>query len=649
MNVDELIRTAIRHQQAGQSAEAEKIYAGILKQQPEQADALGMLATLALQRGDIDGAIDLLRRATISRPDFADAHKNLGALLAKKGTLDEALAAYRKALELRPGDAKSHFEMGNILTKLNQFDEAAAAHRRAEMLKPDYLERLKQIGKTLWEKGQKEKAIAAYLSEIGYKSATPRAQTETDRAMRNPGSPPESTPLDGIMVHAQMAMALAEMERFDEAAAAYVFAAAFAPEDAATHEAMGKIHLHKRDTEEAVKSFRQALAVEPKRVSTLNYLGVAFKTLGRFEEAAACFDQMVEIRPDLAVAYSSLASLGKIDADQPDLQRLLDMLAQPRLTTANRIAVEFALGKALDKASRFDEAFGHFATGNSIDKQQHASQGEIYNSRLVEIEVDAIIEVFTPEFFRERTGWGDPSEVPVFIVGMPRSGTTLVQQIAASHPQVHGAGELRHIFDIANSFGETDLKTDALRLDPEKIKAAAGTHLERLKGMDPKALRIIDKMPDNLHRLGLIKLLFPSARVILCRRDPRDTCLSCFFQWFGEGNLFAFDLASCGHQHLARDRIADHWRQGRPLRMLEMQYEELVADLEGQSRRLIEFLGLPWDPACLEFHRTQTSIQTASFWQVRQPLYQSSVGRWKHYEKHLGPLIKALNRGSAVK
>lgn len=167
--------------------------------------------------------------------------------------------------------------------------------------------------------------------------------------------------------------------------------------------------------------------------------------------------------------------------------------------------------------------------------------------------------------------------------------------------------------------------------------------------MDPKALRIIDKMPDNLHRLGLIKLLFPSARVILCRRDPRDTCLSCFFQWFGEGNLFAFDLASCGHQHLARDRIADHWRQGRPLRMLEMQYEELVADLEGQSRRLIEFLGLPWDPACLEFHRTQTSIQTASFWQVRQPLYQSSVGRWKHYEKHLGPLIKALNRGSAVK
>jgi tetratricopeptide (TPR) repeat protein len=615
MNVHELIQAGIRHQQAGQAAEAEKIYAGILKEEPEQADALCMLAVLALQRGEIDGAIDLLRRATISRPDFRDAYKNLGALLLKKGRLDEA----------------------------------AAANRRAEMLKPEYLERLNKLSKMVWEKGRKETAIAAYLSEIGYKSLTPREQSESDRAIRNPGSATEQAQVDGISVHAQMCMILAEMERFDEAAAAYAFAAAFAPEAAVTHEAMGKILLQKRDWEAAAESFRRALAVDPKRVSSLNYLGVALKTLGKFEEAAACFDRMAKLRPDLALAYSNLASLGKIDADRPDTQQLLELLAQPRLSIANRIALEFALGKAFDKAGRFDEAFSHFATGNSIDKQQHASEGQIYNPNVVDKEVDAIIEVFTPEFFRERTGWGEPSEIPVFIVGMPRSGTTLVQQIAASHPQVHGAGELRHIFDIANSFGETDLKSDALRLDPEKIKIAAQKHLRELQAMDPKAVRIIDKMPDNLHRLGLISLLFPSARVILCRRDARDTCLSCHFQWFGEGNYFAYDLAHCGHQHLARDRIAEHWRHALPLRMLEVQYEELVADLEGQSRRLIEFLGLPWDPACLEFHRTPASIETSSFWQVRQPLYHSSVGRWKHYEKHLGPLLKALDRGSAGK
>jgi tetratricopeptide (TPR) repeat protein len=612
MSVDELMQTAIRHQQAGQTAEAEKIYAGILEEEPEQADALCMLAVLALLRGDLDGAIDLLRRATISRPDFADAHKNLGALLLKKGLVDEA----------------------------------TIANRRAEMLAPDYLDRVKNIGNMVWEKGRKEEAISAYLSEIGYKPRPSRPQSQANRAIRNPGSAPEQTPLDGITLHALMATLLAEMGRFDEAAAAYAFAATFAPQAAATHEAMGKILFHKCDSEGAAENFRRALAVDPKLISSWHYLGVALKTLGKFEEAAACFDRMVEIRPDLAVAYSSLASIDKIDADQADTQRLLDLLAQPRLSIENRIAVEFTLGKALDKAGRFDEAFSHYATANSINKQKHASEGQIYDPKLVDREVDAIIDAFTPEFFRTRIGWGEPSEVPVFIVGMPRSGTTLVQQIAASHPQVHGAGELRSIVGLANSFGQTDLKSPALRYDPEKIRIAAREHLQRLQAMDPKALRIIDKLPDNLYRLGLIKLLFPSARVIFCRRDPRDTCLSCYFQWFAESNFFSSDLANCGHQHLAMDRLATHWRHALPLPILGIRYEDLVADLEGQSRRLIEFLGLPWDPACLEFHRTPSTVLTSSSWQVRQPLYQSSVGRWKHYEKHLDPLLKVLNRGA---
>jgi tetratricopeptide (TPR) repeat protein len=520
------------------------------------------------------------------------------------------------------------------------------------MVRPEYLDRLKKISKLVWEKGRKEEAISDYLREIGYKKNTPYSPSGPAKAFaaaklsgaQLPSRTTAQAEIYCIDVHTTMATVLAEMERFDEAAAAHAVAAFVAPDAALTHEAMGKILLNSRDSEGAVNCFRKALEIDPGLLSALNNLGVALRSMGRFEEAAACFDQMIQLRPDLAMGYSNLASMGKLDADQAEAQRLLALLDQPDVSITDRIAIGFALGDAFDSAGRFDEAFTQYAMANSSAKRQRAGNGDVYDRKMIDEQARLIVETFTAEFFRQRSAWGDPSEVPVFIVGMPRSGTTLVQQIAASHPQICGAGELRDIFDIASSFRITNLKSDAMKYTPAKINAAARNHLQRLQSLDPKALRVIDKMPDNVYRLGLIQLLFPKARVILCRRDPRDTCLSCYFQWFSIGNIFAFDLADCGHQHLATDRIAAHWRDALPLPMLEMQYEELVADLEGQSRRMIKFLGLPWNPACLEFHRTPTTVQTASAWQVRQPLYQKSVGRWRNYEKHLGPLLNELNR-----
>ena len=226
---------------------------------------------------------------------------------------------------------------------------------------------------------------------------------------------------------------------------------------------------------------------------------------------------------------------------------------------------------------------------------------------------------------------------------MPRSGTTLVQQIAAGHPLVHGAGELQAVSQIATELGGADLDAAVARWNPDSIKQAANRHLDRLQSLNSNASRIIDKTPGNLHLLGLIALLFPFARVILCRRDPRNTCLSCYFQAFAGGATFSSDLRHCGHYQLENDRLMDHWIRVRPLVMLEVQYEKVVADLESQSRRLIDFLGLPWDSACLEFHRAKTTVLTPSVWQVRQPIYQRSVGRWRHYERHLGPLLESLN------
>jgi hypothetical protein len=312
------------------------------------------------------------------------------------------------------------------------------------------------------------------------------------------------------------------------------------------------------------------------------------------------------------------------------------LLRQPNLAADKRISAEFAIGTALDDAERFDEAFDHFTQANLLAKEQRATAGDRYDPDVFHAVVDHLIETFTPEFLEKRRGWVEPSELPVFVVGMPRSGTTLVHQIAASHPRVFGAGELNHIGRIAMGLEERSAWT------AESLTEVAQRHLERLRSLDAGALRVVDKMPINLHHLGLIALLFPAARVVLCRRDPRDTCLSCYFQGFAHGNAFSFDLSHCGHFHAENDRLMAHWLRVLPVAMLEVQYENVVADLEGQSRWLIDFLGLPWDPACLEFYRAQTTVLTSSIWQVRQPIYQKSAGRWRHYERHLGPLLEAL-------
>ncbi len=320
------------------------------------------------------------------------------------------------------------------------------------------------------------------------------------------------------------------------------------------------------------------------------------------------------------------------------------MLNQPGLSAEERIGVGFAFGKVLDDLDRYDEAFPRYAEANALMKQLRALVGDQYDLAAMRRQIDEMIETYTPSFFQERRDWGDPSEIPVFVVGMPRSGTTLVQQIAASHPQVHGAGELTDISTIAQSMGETDLKSTALGWERQAIKKTAEQHVRRLREMNATASRIVDKTPGNILQLGLIAVMFPRARVVLCRRDARDNCLSCFFQSFTSGNAFSFDLADCGHRYMEIDRLAAHWRRVLPLKMMEIQYEKMVVDLEGQSRRLIEFLGLPWDPACLEFYRAKNAVLTASVWQVRQPIYTRSVGRWWHYEKHLGPLLDVLGR-----
>ena len=328
--------------------------------------------------------------------------------------------------------------------------------------------------------------------------------------------------------------------------------------------------------------------------------------------------------------------------DEVELQRLDAILTSPGHSIPDRIASGFALARLLDTAGRYDEAFAYLAAANVLHRRQRAVLGECFDPVAFQREVGGLIEVFAPELFPAVAGWGNPSQLPVFIVGMPRSGTSLVEQIAASHSRVFGAGERDEITRLAAALTAHGGNRPVAQWDANFARQLADAQIANLQKLGGGAARVIDKMPDNVLFLGMIAALFPAARVILCQRDPRDTCLSCYFQRFEQGHEFAYDLEDCGRRFLHVDRLATHWLSVLPIEMLVIDYEELVEDLEGQGRRLIEFLGLDWEPAYLEFHKTQRPVFSGSYWQVRQPLYSSSVGRWRKYEKHLGPLLEVL-------
>lgn len=580
----EVFKLARRHHRAGRLADAERIYQEILERQPNHAGALHLLGVVAGQRGQFDRAIELIERAVRVDPSYAEAFKNLGVLLMQGQRIDEALTAFSRAIQIKPDFATALLARGHALGSAGRLEEALRDYRRAAQI--------------------------------------------------NAGLPEACL---------GMAVVLARLSRFDEAMECHARAASLQPGAALTHHAMGEIVLLQHGAAAAIEHYRRAVDADPVLLPAWNSLGAALLSQGNFDEAAKCFRKMLEISPDSALARQQLVAITRQKAGQNEMEPLLRLLNQQGLRDDQRMNAEFALGTALDDLERYDEAFEHFAIANSLGKKQRALAGERFDRKVLKAQIDELIETFTADFFQKRSGWGVPSQIPVFIVGMPRSGTTLVHQIAASHPQVYGADELDSISQIAGELGGPGLQSVVAERSSEKLETLANRHLSRLSSLNSNASRIIDKTPGNLQFLGLIALLFPSARVIVCRRDPRDTCISCYFQSFARGHAFSYDLADCGQYHREVDRLIAHWLRVRPVAMMETHYEAVVADLEGQSRRLIEFLGLPWDAACLEFQKSPATVRTLSAWQVRQPIYSRSVGRWKNYERHLRALFEALD------
>lgn len=403
--------------------------------------------------------------------------------------------------------------------------------------------------------------------------------------------------------------------------------------------ALGRVYTEFDKPELALPLYEKALKISRDHPKARIGIAAALTGLGRMEEAGVYLREAIERRIDVAAAYYDLVQSRKFTEEPAELQSILRELDGPRLKSEAVQNLHYAAGKVLNDLKRYTEAFHHFnkakqAAGYKFDIDQYRRF------------VDLTIETFTPDLFAKRSSYGIPSEAPVFVVGMPRSGTTLTEQICASHPDVHGAGELSKLRRVANAIGLTtsasDLNKPIITVTEGLSKTLAEEHLSYLRERAPTARRVIDKMPHNFELIGLLTLLFPNARIVHCRRDAIDNCVSCFVLPFSSAHSYNSDLRAQGLYYREYDRLMRHWNEVFPGRIFENRYETLVEDQEAQSRRLIDYLGLPWDDACLRFFDREGAVTTPSRWQVRQPIYKSSVKRWKNYENEIQPLIEAL-------
>ncbi|TPL82190.1 tetratricopeptide repeat protein [Mesorhizobium sp. B2-3-14] len=403
---------------------------------------------------------------------------------------------------------------------------------------------------------------------------------------------------------------------------------------------LGEAYFMFEKADVAVPLYEKALEIDPDNAFVRTALANTLVALGRMDEATVCLKESIDRRMSVPSSYNTLVAVRKFSAEPPELKAILDELQKTANPADEPYQLHMAAGKVLDDLGRHDEAMDHFlraATNKGFD----------FDIESYGRQVDAWIELFNPEFFAARVGYGDPSETPVFVLGMPRSGTTLTEQICSSHPDVHGAGEHSKLGRVAVANGlklqpGRPLGRPVMSMTRTQSKALAGEYLSSLRLNAPEALRIVDKMPHNFELVGLIALLFPNARIVHCVRDPVDNCFSCFTSNLNDAHKYNSDLAVLGLYYREYDRLMRYWKSIFPGRIFENRYEDLVSDQEGQSRRLVEHLGLEWHDACLRFFERAGSVRTLSHWQVRQPIYKSSVKRWKHYEGRLRPLIEAL-------
>jgi tetratricopeptide (TPR) repeat protein len=689
-NADALHLLGVVHHQQGDHARAVEEIGRAVVLRPSVPGFHANLAEAYRALGQFDRAAGCCRTALRLSPDYPEAHCNLGLALQGLGRHAEAADQFRRALELRPDYATAHSNLGVTLRELGRHEEAFTHFSKAVELDPTSPMARTNLGQMLVDRGRAEEGLAHCQEAVRLKPDLAPLHHNLGNALRalDRFGEARSAFLEAIRLDPDLAQAYAHLglvlQQEGDLGDALTWlkqAVDLKPDNAAFWEFLAELHGEREDSAEAIRCWQRTLALEPERPTAHNGLGWALQEegksleaaesyraalrlkpdfagaqmglgglheeLGELAEAEAAFRKALALQPTFALPHAGLATLLRGKLADADLIELEKRLADPKLGQGPRAQLLFALAHVLDARGNCQRAAECLRQANALSLEMDRRHKRTYVPGEHERAVDGILQAFGPDFFTRLAGSGLKTRRPVFVFGLPRSGTTLVEQVLASHSGVYGAGELRlarQSFEaIPQVLGRTEGPLPCVPdLKSESIRVLADRHFEALRVLDDgKSERIVDKMPDNYMYLGFLAALFPDAVFIHCRRDLRDVAFSCWMTDF-RSIRWANDPENIATRFEQYRRLMRHWQTVLPVPIHEVEYEKLVDDFETQARRLLAACDLEWEPACGRFHETARPVRTASLTQVRQPIYRQALARWKNYEATLADLFARL-------
>lgn len=603
----------------GHPARAKQALAKAIELNPKNAAAHNNLGILLFDARDYRGAIASYEKAVAANPRFAEAYNNLANASRYVGENDKALGYYHKALQFREHYPEAYNNLGTLLRDQGKPAEAEHAYRKAMMQNTKYMEAYNNLATLLFMTNKDQEALRVLGDALRVQENHPVTLTITARVQTRRGN-------------------------YEAAEQAARRALAAQPNNAEAMVALGQL-FHETDRyEEAVEILTKAVELAPNSPEACNFYGVALKSVGRLEEGKQQILKALELNSNNFGAYANLNDLVDFK-ERPDLvEKMGEIFKQAANDDDPRLMpLHFGYAKALDDIGQPEQALEHYMKGARQKRQQLVySEEETFNF-FAEIK-----ETFNAERFQNRPFQGLPNDRLIFIVGMPRSGSTLVEQILSSHPNVFGAGEVKYLARVLGQMRDrfpSMARYPALlnEMEPFHFDMLGKSYMKQVNATAGNARKITDKLLTNYFFLGMINLIFPNAKVVHTLRNPVDTCFSAFTKLFKDDMPHSYDFGELGRYYREYQALMDHWHKVLPAgTIMDVHYEEVVADVEGNARKLIEHVGLEWDPACVEFHKSSRPVKTASVAQVRKPVYSGSVERWRKYGPGLQPLVDAL-------
>ncbi len=578
-----LLQKAATYHQKGDLQQAAQIYQQLLEEEPEHANANHLLGLIAHQSGNHELAIQLILKAVNKNPSYLLYYDNLAIVLRATGNLEDAAICYQKIVQIQPDQAAAYQNLGNIRLQQGNLPAAIAAYQQTIRIAPDDACVHNSLGVAWLKQGNLIEAEESFCEAIRTKSDYTEACSNLGIALKDQGK-----------------------------------------------------------LEEAEAALRQALDINPDDADSCYNLGNVLLSMGNLKEAENAYSQALQIRPDYTEAFRSLSNLKRYSEIDDETLRVEALYHSPDISNEKQMHLGFALGKIYEDIEAHEKSFEYINQANQLFRSS-------YNYDIAEDKAffDLVTNIFDKSFMHQHQGSGSNDKTPIFIVGMPRSGTTLVEQILASHPQVYGAGELLYLKQVilracGGSPGYSFLK-NIEKLKQDDFANLGNEYVAEIRNHSASANYITDKLPHNFFYLGMIKIILPHAKIIHCQRDSLDNCLSIYKNYFSDCQRYAYDLVELGEYFRFYQKLMEHWHRVLPTGSIyDIQYEAVVANQEQQTKALLRHCDLAWDERCLSFHKTNREVKTASAAQVRQPVYQRSIHLWKRYEKHLEPLVKSL-------